>query len=485
MDFVIGLFRTSSRGLALLVLCLAPLPFGSVEIFWIATGCILLAISLALDPLPRPGVSLGPVFAALAAAAGLGLLVWLQTRSPPLVGQADPVWELARNALGSSLEGRVSPSVSGPWLAIGASLLFILAFIRGYGLGAERRQARLLLIALGSAGIAVALYGMASLALWPDRLLGRDKTAYLGSLTGTFVNRNTAATFLGSCSLIWLTLGLTVFRDGFGHVADRGALGKLLLSPPRPLLICLGASAICLAGTALTGSRAGLLLTVLMGCLVLMLHGATRPISRRARLAAPVFALAGGALLFEMIGGQVGQRLARGGLTDEARLEVYRAGSELIAARPWLGWGLGSFELVFPEARPAALGSFGIWDRAHNTLLEIAIELGAPAALAVLALWLAALFILARACRPIGSLGAPTVPLAALAVLLLGGLHALVDFSLQIPGYAVLYAAVIGAGIAQALSMRARLAGGPPVQPPTLQRAPARAIAATAEHLPS
>ena len=41
------------------------------------------------------------------------------------------------------------------------------------------------------------------------------------------------------------------------------------------------------------------------------------------------------------------------------------------------------------------------------------------------------------------------VPLAALAVALIGLLHSMVDFSLQIPGYAIVAFAVVGVGLGQ------------------------------------
>ena len=43
------------------------------------------------------------------------------------------------------------------------------------------------------------------------------------------------------------------------------------------------------------------------------------------------------------------------------------------------------------------------------------------------------------------------MPVAALAVASLAVLHSLIDFSLQIPGYAIVALALIGAGLAQSL----------------------------------
>jgi len=45
-------------------------------------------------------------------------------------------------------------------------------------------------------------------------VLFRRKEAYLGFATGTFVNRNTAATFWGSCALLFLVPLLRVIHRG-------------------------------------------------------------------------------------------------------------------------------------------------------------------------------------------------------------------------------------------------------------------------------
>ena len=45
-------------------------------------------------------------------------------------------------------------------------------------------------------------------------------------------------------------------------------------------------------------------------------------------------------------------------------------------------------------------------------------------------------------------------PVAALAVAILAVLHSLIDFSLQIPGYAIVALSLIGAGLAQSFPSR-------------------------------
>jgi O-antigen ligase len=84
---------------------------------------------------------------------------------------------------------------------------------------------------------------------------------------------------------------------------------------------------------------------------------------------------------------------------------------------------------------------------AHNTYLEHLVELGVPATLfyagplLLFGYCLRGLFVRRRD---------QLFPLVAVGATVLVALHALVDFSLQIPAVAVTYAALLGIGVAQA-----------------------------------
>lgn len=85
---------------------------------------------------------------------------------------------------------------------------------------------------------------------------------------------------------------------------------------------------------------------------------------------------------------------------------------------------------------------WGVWDMAHNTLLEIASDMGLPIAVLVTAAWAVIFTLLIRGAliRRRGAL----VPVAGLAVAMLAVLHSLIDFTLQIPGYSVVVLSLIG-----------------------------------------
>src|SRR5262249_49872949 len=164
--------------------------------------------------------------------------------------------------------------------------------------------------------------------------------------------------------------------------------------------------------------------------------------------------IAGGGILvlagLVVLGGDILARFdATGieGMLDRGRWDVYASTLRMIADRPWFGTGLGTFALAYPAYRSGDTSMWGTWDRAHSTPLELAAELGLPLAGIIFLAWSAVLVILVRGIfvRRRDQI----VPTAAFAVALLAILHSLVDFSLQIPGYAMVAFALTGAGLAQ------------------------------------
>jgi O-antigen ligase len=90
-----------------------------------------------------------------------------------------------------------------------------------------------------------------------------------------------------------------------------------------------------------------------------------------------------------------------------------------------------------------------VWDYAHSTILEIAVEMGIPVAGMVMIAALASLFILARAA--VRSKGRSPRLLAAISgIAVLSYLHSMIDFSLQIPGYLIVFGLLLGCGLARA-----------------------------------
>ena len=129
-------------------------------------------------------------------------------------------------------------------------------------------------------------------------------------------------------------------------------------------------------------------------------------------------------------------------------MAVFANINRAIGDNPVLGFGYGTFADSFRlyDQNEAAVH----YDRAHNTWLENAFELGVPAAL----LLYASLAGVALTCwRGVKRRRRDWVyPAVGVGATILVGVHALVDFSLQLPAVAMLYALVMGMACAQSCS---------------------------------
>ena len=431
----------ASRLLGLTAVSLAPLPFGSVEPIWIAVFGTMLATSLLLADLRsldrQDAAALAPILALVAVYGGIACLQ-VTTLLP-----AHPIWTEAGRLIGEAPATlRLSVTAWNPIVAMGNSLVSVLTFTVAYLHGRTRSGAEGILLVLGSVGCAYAVYGMLSWLVEPSMLLWRDKRAYLNSLTATFINANTAGSFFGICSVLWLSLSMASFR----RREPPWRVGPLTLDRRH-----VGAAAflVCLTTTVLTGSRAGTI-SCLAG-LVLAAWSCGHDVfpSRRARIAA--FAVAVIALLsfLETGGGVLAMRLQWAeNLGDLSRFLIHAGALRAVIDHPVLGTGLGNFAAIYPLYRSPDMTEWFLTTRAHNTLLEVAVDVGLPYALALGSGWIWLWSGLLRACRT--RTNGRLAPAAGLGVATVAMIHSTVDFPLQIPGFAIFCAAILGVAWAQA-----------------------------------
>jgi O-antigen ligase len=220
---------------------------------------------------------------------------------------------------------------------------------------------------------------------------------------------------------------------------------------------------LCLVAMFMTLSRGAVVLS-LFALIVAFTAFFQRHLPRRAGL---VTALVGGGaaalVLLQLMGGGVNARFDVHGLAGEGRLETYRATLRMIADHPWFGTGQGTFAYAFPAYRSPNVSIWGVWDIAHNTLLEIAADMGVPIAALVVVAWVVVFAVLVYGARV--RRNNRVVPVTGFAIAVLAVLHSLIDFSLQIPGYAIVALSLIGAGLAQSFPRSRRQNGAPvPVQ---------------------
>ncbi|NJL07025.1 MAG: O-antigen ligase family protein [Methylacidiphilales bacterium] len=440
---------------------LAPLPFGSNEPLWLVVWIILLAVTLAFADYQR----LRPVHLALLApmligAAVYGLVVALQSAALPGL-----LPDYALHARVGALIGEPQPAPVPtatrelPWLAIGPPVAALMAFLAGFVAATDRDRAARLMRVVAWSCLAYAVYGLLMMVIEPHMLLWREKFSYSGRLSGTFVNPNTAATYFGMGTAIWAALTCDEIRRHLPEEEDdlRDALRLGFSRMPREITLPMIAFLVCFGAVLATGSRAGSLLTLLSVTLVVLLSFRREIRGVTFGLAPLAGAAAIGVAALEVWGGMLEQRLQSGGVVDFSRIELFQSSAAIIADHPWWGTGLGTFATVFPAYRTDQF-IYGIADRAHSTPLEVAVEIGLPAAGAIVCACLVTLGLIFR--------GALTRhrdrawPIAGAAIGTLVFLHATVDFHLQTAGFFLPFWAVLGAALAQSISSMSAMQRG-------------------------
>ncbi len=446
-----GLVRISSW-LLFAAVAFAPLPFGSYQGTAVAFWCIVLGVCLVIAPVRGLGAGrLALAGVAAIVVAAYGLVLHEQLAEHPWLATSASIWHEAQQATGMPLSPSVSIARNQPWFELGRPLVCVLAIACGFLVGADDGRARQLIKVIAWSGAAYAAYGILAHLFDPTHILWRDKQAYLGSVTGTFINRNTAGAYFGSCAVVWsLLLWQRVRREMPRPFAWKAIPGRLFSAAPKKVIIASAMLLLCLVALFMTGSRGATVLS-LLALIVAFIAFFRRDLPRWSGLVTALAASSAVALiLLQLIGGSVNARFDTGGLADEGRLETYRATLRMIADHPWFGTGQGTFADAFPAYRSANVSVWGVWDKAHNTLLEIAADIGVPIAALVVIVWIVIFAALVRGTL-VRQRGLIT-PVAALAVAALAVLHSLIDFPLQIPGYSIVALSLIGAGLAQSFS---------------------------------
>ncbi len=436
---------------------LLPLPFASVRpwawsVMCAATGALMLlwGIQVArgrerLQALPSP-IRWAMVPFAFA-------FLWAMLQTMPFTPHPlhHPLWTSVAEALAIESAGAISldPTAGREllvrWLAYAAIFLLTLQLAR------DRRRAREAIYAVSLAAGLYALYGLIVQFSGTNTILWFEKTAYRDVVTGPFVNRNSFATYLGiglvcATGCIWQK-----YADLLRGVESTAEARRIVLSNLTTKTWPLLAAWISVAAALLlTQSRAGVFATLIAITVFLIALIAGRRSRKRPLVVFLVLALVAIAFSFTLSGRPVEERFMVQGI-ELADRALYREHTlAAIEDAPYLGVGLGSFEAVFRFY--GSLGAALRLDKAHNDYLEVALELGIPAALAI-ALSLT-VFTLSCAVGAMRRRRDQVFPCIGLAVITLVATHALFDFSLQIPAVAATFAFVAAIGLAQSWSSR-------------------------------
>ena len=279
-----------------------------------------------------------------------------------------------------------------------------------------------------------------------------------GFVTSTFINPNSFATYAGMGLVVICGLILRLYGNEFTAVGGplRFRIAAFIEVTGQKGAVLLGGAFVILVALLLSESRAGILSTAL-GLFVL---GALTFKKRKQGFVEQGAIIILGALLVGVVyfafGDVIAGKITQYGFRDNNRMAVYTIAMRSILDAPLLGYGYGTFADVFPMFRDQSVSTFGRWEMAHNTYLEVFQGLG----LLFGAMLVASIVLLALRCVK-GAMTRQeneTIPCVAAGVAFLLGVHSLVDFSLQIQAIGVTFMALLGAGVAQSKSSQLMLA---------------------------
>ncbi len=387
------------------LLLLSPLAFGAVEPWAVfvmeSVSAILFAVwIIGQMRSPQTKVLWAPIFSPMIAFAGIVVL---------------------QLALGLSAYRHATSTGLLLYVSYGLICFLITQTLT------RTRQLRRIATAVVIYGTGVAMLAILQSLSSPGKLYWFRTLQQGGWIYGPYVNHNHYAGLMEMLAPVPLVFAFSRYARG----RERWAAAS--------------AAALMGASIFLSGSRGGMAaFAVELGVLLYFLF-------RERRNEGTGFLL-GGFLLLSLatvawIGGNnVSARLAtldgdhRSEVTGDIRLHIDRDTVAMFAKRPILGWGLGTFEQVYPQFRSFYTRLFV--DKAHNDYLQLAAETGLLGfGAAIWFLWNALSGAWCKTSKWASDIngGVSVAAIIGIAGILV---HSLVDFNLQIPANAALFYAL-------------------------------------------
>lgn len=447
--------RISPLLIALAAVVLAsPIPFASNALAFssalvIAIGVLVggyLLQRLASDRWSEKTLSAPLLWATVGFAA---VCIWsmLQSLLPIPVEWAEPVWQMAEDLLGQPVSARLSLDPGESLFATARLASYGAVFVMAASLSRSAASAGLIFRAFIIVGGVLAAYALTVYFFFEnDWVLHQRKIAFRQDLTGTYIGRNQAAAFFGLIAIVIIArllsdlITLAKNAPSFGIVTARFL--NTIATRRRIEIVVLP---LVLLSLLLTHSRWGQTTFLIAVAAMILLVPANASDGRKKNqalsqwtwIALPAVIL--GAVVFVWFN-------ERFQAVDEAvnniRWETFDLVLYRIGLSPILGTGLGTFENIFTTLEGESFSRELVMNYVHNVYLENMLELGVPAAFALFAvIGLVIVFTLTRRWRRRW----PEPFFVVLGASVFLGLHQLLDFSLQSPSIAVMFALLLGA----------------------------------------
>jgi len=424
----------------MIFLGLVPVPLGSNRpVFWALSGLVLAAIALFYFGLllrQKSQFRHRPAQLKLLTAPYLVLLGFIILQMIPFGDWVSPIKIAIGDAIIASSTMSLTPGMS--FLALIQFASYGLLFFLVLQIAHNTERAHKMLVALFIMVVVYAAYALFALTQLGDPILFFTKSAYQENATATFVNRNSFATFLS----FGLIAGLVFTAVSLLPSGEKTGEQKSLLSAA----LYLTGSSVIFAALIATQSRMGFTAGAIGALVATILVWSKAPKARRLIWPTLLFGLLGTIVLFVLYGTGLLERVGSVESSADVRMALYEQVIEMIADRPWTGYGAGSFELAFPLFHQLPVSPDLLWDKAHNTYLalwsELGVIFGSIPVLLILMIGVRAWRIFRLATRRWINAAIALGAIATTAV------HSLADFSLEIQAVAYLFVAILAIGMA-------------------------------------
>jgi O-antigen ligase len=330
------------------------------------------------------------------------------------------------------------------WLFAGPLVLFA-GLMRSLSRTAALRLARGIVFV----GLALAVFAILQKALLGDQAFSGMKIygfwrpeSLLTTPYGPFVNKNHFAGWM--LMGVPVALGLAIAHGAGETPTTPKSLSSLLVWLSEPtggrFLVYIVAAVIMGLSLVMAGSRSGI------ACFAAAVCGAAawtaRGRSRRVTIGALVAALALVVIALQWAGSDAAlQRFGDGGESLHLRLDVWRLSTDLVKSFPVLGTGMDTFGTAMVVYQPPSPLRY---NEAHNDYLQLLVEGGVVTfVLVVIAIGSVVLAISGRFRTGVDGPQARWVRVGAATGLAAIALQSLVEFSLQMPGNATLFAVLL------------------------------------------
>jgi O-antigen ligase len=415
-----------------------PLAFSVVQIVLLGLGILL----LVMYGTPRVGKPRVPVAVPLFLVA----LVLLQIIPLPA-----SLIRLLHNT-GNQLSGTYFATTSiAPYETL-SHLVILLTYLAAFYLTLAVCQrpngSRHLIFALLALGTFEACYGLVQYLTGWQQIFTYVKKHNLEQATGTYINPNHYAGLLEM--VLPFALAFAFYQFGKIPKARPDTAHRMPSffsdQESQKFFLLLFLAVILFVALVFSTSRMGIVSAVVSTLLLFTLIAT----SRLRRVNAAVFAilfLSAGIGMTVWIGPEPVlarfKALEQGhAVTDQIRWSIWQDTLQLIRQHPWLGTGLGTFQIAYPSVQTILLTMFV--NHANNDYLEFASDLGLPMGLFLFG---AVFYLLVRSIRRF-RISEPRFERAA-ALGCFGGvvailLHSVTDFNVYIPANALLFVVILG-----------------------------------------